>query len=407
MKKLSLALSALACAVLMFTGCQKDLSTSAEITAAKIVLTPAVAATETEPEVPEVALEGVINSDAATIGFVAKMGTDISALVPTFTLAEGATSDYDGTTAVNFNQPFTVTVTAEDGTTTKAWTVTVDNSGFVPSSEKAIEKFSAFGVPGTIDEEAKTIKLVLPQNTNLSAVIPEIEISKYAKVSPASGESVNFKFISTKVYTVTAEDGTTAEYTVEVTAPHSDCDIETFSIGVGKTEIVESDEGNKITITLPNGRAGGKFTPEITISEGATVSPASGVEQDFTNPVDYTVTAENGSTKVYKVTVVSVAAPDAVIISASVLIGNNPLIIDNTATDNGTIDYGKKTIVFEYTGTGDLTALTPVLVLTEGATYTPKDEPKDFSENKEVIYTITSENGATEKWSMKIVDPTF
>lgn len=47
------------------------------------------------------------------------------------------------------------------------------------------------------------------------------------------------------------------------------------------------------------------LTPTITISDGATVSPASGVAQDFTSPVTYTVTAEDGSSVTYQVTVSS------------------------------------------------------------------------------------------------------
>ncbi len=44
-----------------------------------------------------------------------------------------------------------------------------------------------------------------------------------------------------------------------------------------------------------------KFTPIIEISEGATITPASGVEQDFSNnkKVTYTVMAEDGTVKVY------------------------------------------------------------------------------------------------------------
>lgn len=44
-------------------------------------------------------------------------------------------------------------------------------------------------------------------------------------------------------------------------------------------------------------------TPIIAVSAGATVVPASGVSQDFTNPITYTVTAEDGSTTNYVVTV--------------------------------------------------------------------------------------------------------
>ncbi|MBT1688370.1 DUF5018 domain-containing protein [Dawidia soli] len=49
------------------------------------------------------------------------------------------------------------------------------------------------------------------------------------------------------------------------------------------------------------------MTPTIEVSEGATVSPASGVVQDFTNPVTYTVTAEDESTQQYVVTVTPVS----------------------------------------------------------------------------------------------------
>lgn len=46
------------------------------------------------------------------------------------------------------------------------------------------------------------------------------------------------------------------------------------------------------------------IAPVITLSDGATVSPESGVEQDFTSPVTYTVTAEDGTTQAYVVTVI-------------------------------------------------------------------------------------------------------
>jgi hypothetical protein len=52
------------------------------------------------------------------------------------------------------------------------------------------------------------------------------------------------------------------------------------------------------------------LTPTITLSYGATVIPASGVSRDFTNPVPYTVTAEDGITiQEWVVTVTQDAAP--------------------------------------------------------------------------------------------------
>lgn len=46
------------------------------------------------------------------------------------------------------------------------------------------------------------------------------------------------------------------------------------------------------------------LTPQIGTSAGASISPSSGLAQDFTNPVTYTVTSENEATKTWKVSVV-------------------------------------------------------------------------------------------------------
>lgn len=75
----------------------------------------------------------------------------------------------------------------------------------------------------------------------------------------------------------------------------------TFDIGVNSGVIV----GTNITVTVPYGTNVTSLTPTITVSAGATVSPASGIAKDFTSPVTYTVTAEDGTTtKAYTVTVV-------------------------------------------------------------------------------------------------------
>ncbi|MFH0974709.1 MAG: hypothetical protein V1874_02880 [Spirochaetota bacterium] len=60
---------------------------------------------------------------------------------------------------------------------------------------------------------------------------------------------------------------------------------------------------NTISLTMPEGTDITNLVPAITVSPGASVSPASGAATDFTSPVAYTVTAEDASTKVYTVTV--------------------------------------------------------------------------------------------------------
>lgn len=56
-------------------------------------------------------------------------------------------------------------------------------------------------------------------------------------------------------------------------------------------------EGTNIKVILPDTVKIDSLIPVITLSDSATVSPASGELQDFTSPVTYTVTAEDGETK--------------------------------------------------------------------------------------------------------------
>ena len=70
---------------------------------------------------------------------------------------------------------------------------------------------------------------------------------------------------------------------------------------VGNEFIDESE--HTIAIDVFNGTNVTDLTPVIEISDFATINPASGVSQDFTNPVDYTVTAENGEEQIWVVTI--------------------------------------------------------------------------------------------------------
>lgn len=75
----------------------------------------------------------------------------------------------------------------------------------------------------------------------------------------------------------------------------------TISGQVGESEINQTD--HTIKVTMPYGTSVTSLTPVISISNKATVSPASGTAQDFTNSVTYTVTAEDETTQNYQVTV--------------------------------------------------------------------------------------------------------
>lgn len=88
----------------------------------------------------------------------------------------------------------------------------------------------------------------------------------------------------------------------KASAPSTACDITSFNIGEAIGVINDTD--GTIDVEVPEGTALTSLSPVITVSPGASVSPASGTAQDFTNPVTYTVTAADGqTTKEYEVTV--------------------------------------------------------------------------------------------------------
>ena len=98
-----------------------------------------------------------------------------------------------------------------------------------------------------------------------------------------------------------ASDTKDFELTV-LALPSSEKAIESFDFdGEGAEGAV--DEGAKtVEIEVPNGTDVTELVPTIAFT-GASVSPDSGVAQDFTDPVTYTVTAADASTQEYVVTV--------------------------------------------------------------------------------------------------------
>lgn len=80
-----------------------------------------------------------------------------------------------------------------------------DNSGLLQNS-----------VLGSIDNNLNTVILIVPPGSDLTKLVPYINIDKKAKISPQSGVATNFSKEVT--YTVTAENGDTRKYSVKVSA---------------------------------------------------------------------------------------------------------------------------------------------------------------------------------------------
>jgi len=303
-----------------------------------------VAAPNTEANILTYTVAGVnatIDNVNHTITATVPYTTNITNLVATFTLSDGATAkvgavdQVSGVTANNFTNPVTYTVTAQNGTTTQDWVVTITKAA-EPSHEANITAYSINGVNGVINSGDHTISVTLPYGTNVTNLVATFTLStnataKVGGVDQVSGTTPN-DFTNPVIYTVTAEDGTSTQdwvVTVTVTPASNAKDITSFTISGQVSSTIDAVAGT-VAVVMPYGTNVTALTPTIEVSQYATIDPASGVAQDFTNPVTYTVTAQDNSTKAWTVTVtVQPASNDATVSSTVYTVSN----VDGTITN--------------------------------------------------------------------------
>jgi autotransporter-associated beta strand protein len=96
--------------------------------------------------------------------------------------------------------------------------------------------------------------------------------------------------------------------TVAKTAISEAKDILTFEVPGATSATIA---GSGIGVYVPSGTDLQALTPTFTLPPYATAAPASGTPRDFNNPRNYTVTAQDGSTRTYTVTVVKSDKPNA------------------------------------------------------------------------------------------------
>jgi PGF-pre-PGF domain-containing protein len=131
-----------------------------------------------------------------------------------------------------------------------------------------------------------------------------------ANITPNSGFTPDFT--NPVTYTVTAEDKTDQKYTVTVNvAPNTAKEITSFDFAEIDPAVNGSINESLKTITLkvPHGTNVTALVPTI-VHSGTNISPNTGVAQNFTNPVIYTVTDANSSTQNYTVSVIIAANTD-------------------------------------------------------------------------------------------------
>jgi hypothetical protein len=345
---------------------------------------------------------GTINETAKTIAVTTPYGTDVTALVAAFnttgqSVKVGSTTQVNGVTANDFTNTVAYTVTAADGTTA-TYNVVV---AVAASSAKAIIAYSLAGVPGIINETAKTIAVTLPNGTDVTSLIASFTITgqnlSVGTTTQASGTTAN-DFSSAVTYTVTAADSSTVNYIVTVTVALSSAKaITAYSLdGVGGTI---SESGKTIAVTMPYGTDVTKLTATFTmtgqsISVGSTAQVSGTTVNDFSSLVQYTVTAADSSTAIYTV-IVTVAASSAKAITGYYLAGVTGTIDETAKTIAVTMPYGTSitALVAAFATTGPRVSVGATLQIS-GFTVNDFTSP--------VVYTITAANGTTVTYTVTV-----
>ena len=365
---------------------------------------------------------GSINESAHTVTLTVPNGTNRNGLIPTFTLAPGATvkigatSQTSGVTSNDFSSDLTYRVTGSD-TTYQDYRVTT-NVDTLARNAKVLSAFSLNGgYVATIDQTAKTVALMLPYGSAVGSRIATFTLSSGATatigaVSQISADSPN-NFTDRVTYRITALDGTYQDYVVTVTVPTLAQTYKVLSafsfagLSPAVTGVV-TDSSKSVALTVPYGTSLTSLPATFTVSDSATAT-VSGVAQvsgtttnNFSSGVTYRVTAFDQSTQDYTVTVTTALNP-AKAITAFSFAGLSPAVTgtinEGAKTIALTVPYGtvKSALVSTFTASAGASVK---LTNGSGASQTSGTTANDFT--SDVVYFVTAEDGTTTTYRVTV-----
>ena len=285
---------------------------------------------------------------------------------------------------------------------TGATGVLTTNAVVVANCASSQNDITAFGfaspsVTGTIS--GTTISLTVPFGTNVTSLIPTFtttgsSVNIGGVIQTPGATAVNFT--SPQNYTVTAADGSSKVYTVTVTiGPNDAKNITAF--GFVSPSVTGIITGTNIAVTVPFATTVTSLVATFSLSGGsatisATPQVSSTTANNFSSPVTYRVTAGDGSTQDYTITV-TVSANNPPVASSVAISGTTTLGSTLTGTFSFSDPDGHSAGTHTYqwyrctdnasTGTcsaiGGATAITYTLAIADDARYirfsvTPKDQ---------------------------------
>ena len=168
-------------------------------------------------EIPEQTKDAMIDTINHTVEIEVARGTDLSCLVPSFTVSSSAISEPESGTTFNFvNGPVPISVKAEN-CQQEVWAVTVTEA-LNSETDFLAFTFTEDIEDGTINPTAHTILKMVSETADVSSLSPTYLLSEGATATPLNQTEIDFTNPPV-VFTVTAEDGIThQEWEVFVSA---------------------------------------------------------------------------------------------------------------------------------------------------------------------------------------------
>lgn len=173
-------------------------------------------------------------------------------------------------------------------------------SGSCSITELALDNYD-----GSIDKTTRTIIVRVPETYDISQMsVTKLSLSDGAK----SNVNVNDQLNMSAPQTVHVTNGDVyLDWTIK--ARRDEAKITSFKINDIYVGTINEDS-KTIMVYVPATLNIKSLTPTVTYSENASISPASGIVTDFTNPVTYTV-SNNTASSTYTVTVQQINKPQA------------------------------------------------------------------------------------------------
>lgn len=188
-----------------------------------------------------------------------------------------------------------IRVVAENGTDEKIYNVEFILSP-QPNSLLSSLTVSSGTLTPSFQPNTFNYSVTLPFGTTTPPTVSATPQDPLATVNITQATSVTG---TATVLVIASDQSSQNTYTVAFSLANSSAkEIVSFTIPgqIGNTNI--DQQNNSITVFMPSGTNLTSLTPTIIIT-GVSVSPSSGVPQNFTNPVQYTVTAADNSTRTY------------------------------------------------------------------------------------------------------------